>query len=193
MNKVHQSAVVFSPPQGDWDAIQNMRQRYDRNFKRWMPHITLLYPFFPSAHFDAVVGTLATACKQVSAFEMSFSQIQYFQHGQSNFTLWLAPEPKETVCALQDALWQTVPECDDTRKHKGGFTPHLSVGQVRTRQSLDTVLPALQADWDRLTVWADRIDLIWRNDKPDDVFRVGYSVLLGTGQVLAHDDVVDHI
>ena len=183
MTKVHQSAVVLSPPADDWEAIQTIRKKYDRNFRRWMPHITLLYPFFPKQNFDDVVTLVAKACESVSPFELSFSQIQYFQHGRRSFTLWLAPEPKETVRALQEALWKVVPDCDDTRKHKDGFTPHLSVGQVRSKQELDDVLLVLQAEWETLTVSADRIDLIWRNEKPDDVFRVGYSIALGTGEI----------
>ncbi|MGA1195514.1 MAG: 2'-5' RNA ligase family protein, partial [Candidatus Latescibacterota bacterium] len=47
MEKVHQSAVVLSPPQSEWDQIQAIRKKYDRNVRRWMPHITLLYPFYP--------------------------------------------------------------------------------------------------------------------------------------------------
>lgn len=183
MNKVHQSAVVLSPPEKDRDTIQAIRQQYDRNFRRWMPHITLLYPFYPKQGFDDVVDVLAKACENISTFEVSFSHIQYFQHGRRSFTLWLAPEPKAAVCALQNALWKAVPDCDDTQKHKDGFTPHLSVGQVRSRQELDELLPVLQAEWDRLTVRADCIDLIWRNEKPDDVFRVGYSIALGTGEI----------
>ena len=183
MEKVHQSAVVLSPPQECWEAIQAIRQKYDRNFWRWMPHITMLYPFYPRAHFESVVEQLAVAGKGVDVFTLSFSRFQYFQHGRNSFTLWLTPEPNEAVCALQEALWKAVPDCDDTRKHKDGFTPHLSVGQVRSRQDLDDVLPELQANWAELTVQAKQVDLIWRNDKPDDVFRVGYSIGLGTGEI----------
>ena len=183
MEKVHQSAVVLSPPQSDWDAIQAIRKKHDRNFCRWMPHITLLYPFYPKAEFEGVVDQLAVACKNVDAFELSFLHFQYFQHGRSSFTLWLVPEPNAAVCALQEALWQAVPDCDDTQKHKDGFTPHLSVGQVRSRQDLDVLLPELQTHWTGLTVQAKQVDLIWRNDKPDDVFRVGYSIVLGTGDI----------
>lgn len=183
MEKVHQSAVVLSPPQSEWDQIQAIRKKYDRNVRRWMPHITLLYPFYPKAQFESVVDQLAVACKGVCAFEISFSTIQYFQHGRSSFTLWLAPEPHEAVCALQEALWKVMPDCDDTRKYTDGFTPHLSVGQVCSRQDLDVVLPELQDNWTELTVQAKQVDLIWRNDKPDDVFRVGYSIGLGTGNI----------
>ena len=39
----HTTAVVVIPPDDAWPPIQALRQRYDRQFRRWMPHITLLY------------------------------------------------------------------------------------------------------------------------------------------------------
>jgi hypothetical protein len=37
-------------------------------------------------------------------------------------------------------LQKVVPDCDDVEKFKDGFTPHLSVGQVRGRKSLEKCL-----------------------------------------------------
>ena len=76
-----------------------------------------------------------------------------------------------------------VPDCDETRKHKNIFTPHLSVGQVKRRNELDALIAEFQAGWTPLIFQATCVDLIWRNDRPDDIFRVGYSVSLGTGDV----------
>ncbi|GAH05617.1 unnamed protein product, partial [marine sediment metagenome] len=45
MSKVYSSAVVIIPPREKWASIQEIRKIYDRNLTRWMPHITLLYPF----------------------------------------------------------------------------------------------------------------------------------------------------
>ena len=44
-NKTHTTAVVLIPPEEVWEPIQALRRAHDRNFDRWMPHITLLYPF----------------------------------------------------------------------------------------------------------------------------------------------------
>ena len=45
MSRTYSTAVVLVPPQDVWPEIQAIRQQYDRHFDRWMPHITLLYPF----------------------------------------------------------------------------------------------------------------------------------------------------
>ena len=52
MKKVYTSACVIIPPKELWGPIQKIRQQYDRQIHRWMPHITLLYPFRPIVEFD---------------------------------------------------------------------------------------------------------------------------------------------
>jgi len=183
MDKTHQSAIVLSPPKASWAPIQAVREQYDRNVRRWMPHVTLVYPFRPQDRFDEVAEAFGEACRAVAPFEVTLGHFRFFQHGRRGFTMWLAPEPAEAVGVLQEALWQVVPDCDEARKHKNGFTPHLSVGQARKREELDAVIDTLQGQWTPLTFEAACVDLIWRNDPPDDVFQVGYSVALGTGDV----------
>ena len=48
--KTHHTAVVAMPPPEVWEPIQAIRRQHDRNVHRWMPHITLLYPFMPHEH-----------------------------------------------------------------------------------------------------------------------------------------------
>lgn len=181
--KTHHSAIVLSPPETCWSPIQKIREQYDRNARRWMPHVTLVYPFRPKDQFDDIADALGEACKTVAPFEVTLNTFRFFQHGRRGFTMWLAPEPAEAVGVLQSALAQVVPDCDEVQKHKNGFTPHLSVGQVRKREDLDPLMDALQSMWTALTFEANCVHLIWRNDPPDDVFQIGYSVTLGTGDV----------
>ena len=81
--------------------------------------------------------------------------------------------------ALQAALWHVVPDCGETRQHGAGFTPHLSVGQVQGRDALQALLSDLQDAWTRVQFQVSEASLIWRNDPPDDVFRVGRTIPLG--------------
>jgi 2'-5' RNA ligase len=176
--KTHRTAVVVVPPHDLWDPIQALRRQYDRNFRRWMPHITLLYPFRPKAAFDQVVPVLARACRLVLPSEVRLQRFRFFVHSSRNATFYLSPEPSRTLKALRLALRGRVPDCSDTARFDGGFTPHLSLGQARSRDVAD-MCRRWQATWQPLAFTLDRIHLIWRNDPPDDIFRPGPVLPLG--------------
>jgi 2'-5' RNA ligase len=169
---------VLIPPDEYWPPIQSIRQAHDRQMRRWMPHITLLYPFRPREQFDAVAVLLAQACHSWRPFEVTLAELRYFRHGRRNCTMWLAPEPAQSLVELQAALQTTVPDCDDVSRHPNGFTPHLSLGQTTTRR-LDALLASLSRSWQMVSFVADRVSLIWREDPPDDVFRVDRTISLG--------------
>jgi 2'-5' RNA ligase len=175
--KTVQTAVVLVPPHEAWPPIQAIRAEYDRQIRRWMPHITLLYPFRPRAEWDAVLEPLSEACARIEPFAVTLGSFNCFRHGR-DAALWLAPEPKARLVALQTALWRAVPDCDDTRRYDGGFTPHLSVGQVPAVRA-DSLLAGLQENWVPVTFAAAEVQLIWRDDPPGDVFRVGEQFELG--------------
>jgi len=180
-DKTHKTAVVIIPPEGTWAPIQAIREEHDRAFKRWMPHITLLYPFRPRREFDAAAMGLARVCERIDQFEVTLATFNFFQHGPESYTLWLATEPDETVIKLQTALWAAFPDCDDTRRFENGFTPHLSVGQARGRQQeILQLIAALGSTWTPVTFQVTAVSLIWRDDPPNDVFRVGQVFALDT-------------
>jgi 2'-5' RNA ligase len=177
--KTHKTAVVLTPPQERWEPIQAIRRRHDRHLRRWMPHVTLIYPFRPREQLDEVEPSLHEACSRIEPFEVCLAEFRHFHHGRERFTLWLAPEPRDSLVALQTALESVVPDCDDLSRHPDGFTPHLSVGQVSGRDAMAALKTTLQASWQPLTFSARRVSLIWRADKPDDVFRVDRQIELG--------------
>ena len=177
--KTHKTAVVLIPPEDVWEPIQAIRRQHDRQVRRWMPHVTLLYPFRPRGEFDAAAGPLGRACRTVDPFEVELRELRWFAHGRRSFTMWLAPEPAEAVCALQEVLWQVVPDCHEVRRLPGGFTPHLSVGQVRDRRKLRQLVASLESAWRPIRFRVEAVSLIWRGDPPDDVFRIDRQMPLG--------------
>jgi 2'-5' RNA ligase len=174
--KTFTTAVVLIPPSEVQPAIQAIRQLHDRHFKRWMPHITLLYPFRPRHEFDQLAERLALACQAIEPFQVELAGLRFFRHRRDNFTVWLAPEPKEALVRLQAVVGRAIPDCDDVVRHRDGFTPHLSVGQVHGEPQRHRLQQALQETWQPLAFTAHQISLIWRGEPPDDVFRVGQTV-----------------
>ena len=176
--KSYKTAIVAIPPDHLWAPIQGLRQQYDQHYRRWMPHITLIYPFRPKSAFEQTVPYLAEACQDLEPFEIQLNRFDLFAHSRRNATLYLVPEPARPLKVLQKALLEIVPDCDDVTRFAGGFTPHLSVGQTRSKEA-HTLRAGWQASWQPLTFTLAHVYLIWRNDPPDDIFRIGPLLYLG--------------
>jgi 2'-5' RNA ligase len=174
----YKTAVVAIPPHQLWEPIQRLRKRHDRHYRRWMPHITLLYPFRPVTAFAQVAPLLTQACRSLEPFEITLSRFDLLIHTRRKATLCLIPEPAAALKELQNALLERVPDCDDASRFAGGFRPHLSVGQIHSRKAR-ALLTKLQAAWQPLAFTLSHAYLIWRNDPPDDVFRKGPVLSLG--------------
>ncbi|MFN3533699.1 MAG: 2'-5' RNA ligase family protein [Candidatus Brocadia sp.] len=173
------TAVVVIPPPDLWPQIQAIRREYDRQARRWMPHITLIYPFRPREEFEFLAGQFSRVCEGIEPFEIKLKEFFFFRHHRDCYTLWLAPEPREALVRLQTLLLSVVPECDDVRTYEGGFTPHLSVGQAWGQMAMLKLLSMLQASWKPLVFNLNEVCLIYRGVPPDDVFRVAFTVSLG--------------
>jgi 2'-5' RNA ligase len=181
--KTHTTAVVLIPPSKIWEPIQAIRQMHDRHIRRWMPHITLLYPFRPRDEFAGLADRFSAVCAGLEPFRVGLVELRFFRHRRESFTLWLAPEPRAALIRLQAQLGSVAPDCDDVTRNRDGFTPHLSVGQVRGEREMFTLKEALQAAWQPIAFTAREVSLIWRCDPPDDVFRLGQTVRLGAEEL----------
>lgn len=178
-DQTYKTAVVLIPPESCWPPIQQIRRQYDRQIRRWMPHITLVYPFRPAAEFSALVKPLTLACSNIAPFDITLSQPQYFAHRRGHYTIWLTPTPTSQLRQLQAAIQNAVPDCIAQQQHKGGFTPHLSLGQSSSTEQLSIRMNHIRESWTPLTFQADSICLIARGDSPDDVFSIADSIPLG--------------
>jgi 2'-5' RNA ligase len=147
LSKTHHTAVAVVPPPEIWGPIQAIRRRHDRQFRRWMPHVNMLYPFYPPERFDEAVPRLVDACARIAPFVVTLAEFRFFQHSPRKATLWLAPEPRDDLVRLQAALQAACPDCDDLSRYAAGFTPHLGVGQAGSAQEARRLLDAWQCVW----------------------------------------------
>lgn len=169
-NKTHTTAVVLIPPESIQPPIQTIRKVHDRNYERWMPHITLLYPFAPQQDFQDVIPTLAEAAHQTEPFSISLTSFNAFKHRKS-CTLFLVPEPKDTIVELHSTLIMLLSDYDDTSRFSGGFNPHLSVGQF-SHELLDKSQEKVQKAWTPIQYSVETFSLIYRSAETDDRFVV---------------------
>ena len=68
--KVVKSAVCIIPPEHLWGPIQAIRKKHDRAFKRWMPHVNLLYPFYQDTHFPEAMHEAFHSLKHIRPFKV---------------------------------------------------------------------------------------------------------------------------
>lgn len=178
VTKTHTTAVVLIPPESVQPPIQAIRSVHDRNFLRWMPHITLLYPFTERRDFESVIPALAQVAQQIAPFSVEFLRFDAFRHRKS-CTIFLVPEPEDEIVRLHSVLLQQLPDYDDTARFAGGFHPHLSVGQFQHRL-LQTEQQRLQTEWQPLHCEMEAISLIYRSPETDDQFVVAEQFLFQT-------------
>ncbi|MFX0082448.1 MAG: 2'-5' RNA ligase family protein [Candidatus Hodarchaeota archaeon] len=176
MSKVYNSAVVIIPPEENWAPIQKIRKNYDRNLHRWMPHITLLYPFRPITEYPALEKSFSKICKNFEPFELFLRNFKYFSHGHQNNTLWLDPEPNDSIVNLQAEILKIVPDCDDVNKYKNGFQPHLSVGQIKGKYKLREIINNLQKNWKTIKFIIDKIYFISRENIKTSKFEISKQI-----------------
>ena len=172
MSKVYSSAVVIIPPKEKWAPIQEIRKIFDRNINRWMPHITLLYPFRPKNQYEDIEKDFSEKCENIKPFEISLKFFSYFSHDHQKYTLWIDPEPNKSIVKLQDEILKTVPDCNDVNKHKNGYKPHLSVGQIKGKNELQKTITDLQANWVEMKFILNEIFFISREESKTSEFKI---------------------
>ena len=178
MTKIYNSAAVIIPPKKIWPPIERIRIKYDTHVGRWMPHITLLYPFKPLNEFAALKNKFMNITANISPFEISLDTFKHFKHRNQHYTLWLNPEPNEPIIQLQKALNMMVPECGEITNFKGGFKPHLSVGQFCQENKFRKQKAFLQKEWIPIHFMVKEICLIWREPHKDSRFKIEQRVPL---------------
>jgi len=179
--KSFKTAVVVIPPFDLWEPIQEIRRRHDRKIERWMPHITLVYPFVPPEEFDDAEARIAEATAPLGPFSVRLARVRSFDHGRGNATAWLAPEPAEPLERLHAAILAMFPKDGAGAGGRRGFTPHLSIGQFRGRLRLAEFLHRMRERWEPVTFTVKEVCMIRREDPPEDVFHLDRAVALGAG------------
>ena len=139
----YKTAIALLPPASITPPIEAVRSVHDKNYRRWPPHINLIYPFLASPLetsdsnaprlSQAIQERLEKATSAIRAFQVSLNADPpgTFTHSKTSKTVWLGPLPDENVKQLQVALQAEFAECDSDQR---SFTPHLSIGQARTDQ-----------------------------------------------------------
>ena len=174
-SKTHTTAVVLIPPESIQQPIQDIRKIHDRNYIRWMPHITMLYPFALQTEFPEITPALEQTAEETTSFTVTLTSFNTFKHRKSS-TMFLIPEPDDNIKKLHKSLISHLPDYDDTARFPNGFTPHLSIGQFQ-HQTLTQEKQRLQTNWKPIQFKVDLLYLIYRSPETDDRFVIAEEFL----------------
>ncbi|MFX1590381.1 MAG: 2'-5' RNA ligase family protein, partial [Promethearchaeota archaeon] len=102
--------------------------------------------------------------------QIHLKMFNYFNHGRQRYTLWLNPEPIDLIRNLQATILKIVPDCSDVNKYKNGFTPHLSMGQIKGKNNLLEIIESLQINWKEIKFRLSEIFFISREKSKTSKF-----------------------
>jgi len=128
-----QTAVALIVPSQFQPEINSLRKIHDKAYRKWEPHINILYPFVDPSQLGAAITALRKILQteQVGNFNTSLVGVGTFTH-RRNATVFLKPslESEKGLCHLRGVLVRAL-GCDEKDgTHDGTFKPHLTMGQA---------------------------------------------------------------
>lgn len=136
-----ESAVLVLVPEAE-NIVASHRVGLDAAAALGVPaHVTVLYPFVPPERTDgAVISSLAAAVRSVTAFDVAFRRLAWFDRS----VLWLEPAPAEPFLALTASVQRAFPDCLPYGGAHPDLVPHLTVGQDQPENLLESAQRAIE-------------------------------------------------
>ena len=122
------------------------RRQHDKAYKRWPPHVNLVYPFVPRPELPEAAAALAVGLDQ-GHFSLRFVKCGFFEHSKKSFTLYLEPSESAELQQLYEASTACFPTLPTPSR---AFVPHLTLGQFSSR---DAVLQAKKHFENQMTAY----------------------------------------
>ena len=177
---VVRSAVVVIPPERCHEPIQELRRQHDlRRIERWMPHITLLYPFAPERHFQEAALILEDAVRELEPFQITLGELGTFSH-RSSTTLWASCDSEGQALETLQATIEQEPWTEQSERGAHGYTPHLTLGSLRGSE-VHADIASAREEWEEQRFWCTELALISRRD--DGPFEIRHRVPLARGAI----------
>lgn len=162
----HKSSLCVIPQQSVFNYIQPLREKYDEQYERWMPHFNLVYPFCDKSEFDEVISMIEMSNIDDSYFdllkeeEIVIDTISYFEQSDK-ITIWIGPSKTELWQELYNRLCKLFPEYVKQKK----FIPHLTIAQFKgERNDFNKFFEEIKSQFKTFTFKLSHLYLISRDD-----------------------------
>ncbi len=114
-------------------------------------HVTLLFlGEVEDREVPAVCRAVADVCQKMTPFNLAVEAVSCFGNPRRPRTLWAGiGEGSQELCALHDALETPLLDLGCYRREERRYTPHITIGRVKTERPSDTLAAALtrNASW----------------------------------------------
>jgi 2'-5' RNA ligase len=128
-----QTALALVVPSHLQPEINTLRKIHDKAYRKWEPHINVLYPFVEASLLSSAVSVLRAylSAHQISPFKVKIEEVGTFEH-RRNATVFLkaGEESEEKICDLRKQLVDALGRDEGEGTHDGVFRPHLTIGQA---------------------------------------------------------------
>lgn len=113
--------------------INKLRSIHDKAYRKWQPHINIIYPFVQASQLNDALVVLKSAFQKtpMESITIKIDQVGVFRH-RKNATVFLQPDEgsSERIRVLRKALVEALGRDEGEGTHDGVFRPHLTVGQA---------------------------------------------------------------
>jgi 2'-5' RNA ligase len=108
-------------------------------------HVTLLFlGEVEDRSVPAICQAVADVCKEYASFPMAVESAGCFPNPRRPRTLWVGiGEGVQELCRLHDALEPPLLDLGCYRREERKYTPHITIGRVKTERPGDKLEPAL--------------------------------------------------
>lgn len=176
---VNALAITFEDPTFV-AKVNSIREKYDKAYPRWMPHINLFFPFMTENQFNSIKYELTEALSKVNSFTINLKEIESFSQ-KKEVTCNLRPDQK-SLKPLED-LFTVVQKIVKMEPKHGKFVPHLTLGQCPKKEK-DAFLAMLKKEFDNgHQLYINKLDFLTRTETTP--FVIGHSLLLKSNQNLS--------
>lgn len=176
----YDTALCIIPPKQLWAPIDRLRSRYDDAYRKWPPHINLVYPFVQVDRLPAALEAVRSAAQNLQPFRICLGAADVFQDGN------YAHERHERMSRRLQDLHKAVVEALG-HEDAGDYRVHTTIGQsdgvndysdppAVTKTDL---LPRLEWDLDELYVL--RKDHTSVDESTRDAMKAWATIRLGVG------------
>lgn len=132
-----QTALAIVVPYSHSGDIDALRSVHDKAFRKWPPHLNILYPFVDPEHLESALKILGQKLReQPEKLQITLNDVDAFRH-RYNATIFMKPhdETQERLVRLRNVLVQGLGRRESEGTVDGEFRPHLSIGQVSLQEN----------------------------------------------------------